>query len=103
MPNELPNEHKEEQQKEKAAQPIDFSTFIFSLGSAALINLSITPNPVTEKTEYNLDHAKQNIDLLSVLKEKTAGNLTKDEESLMNNLLHSLRMKYMEELKKGKP
>lgn len=88
---------------EKSAQPIDFSTFIFSLGSAALIHLGATPNPITQKTEYDLDHARQNIDLLSVLKEKTAGNLTKEEESLINNLLHSLRMKYMEELKKEKP
>jgi len=89
--------------KESAARPIDFSTFIFSLGSAALISLGATPNPLTQKTEYDLDHAKQNIDLLSLLKEKTTGNLTKDEESLINNLLHSLRLKYIEELKKGKP
>lgn len=85
------------------AQPIDFSTFIFSLGSAALISLGATPNPLTQKVEYDLNHAKQNIDLLSLLKEKTAGNLTKDEESLINNLLHSLRLKYIQELdKKGK-
>lgn len=99
----MANEHKEGQQKEKAAQPIDFSTFIFSLGSAALIHLGTTPNPITQKMEYDLDHAKQNIDILSVLKEKTVGNLTKDEESLINNLLHSLRMKYVEGVKKGKP
>lgn len=87
----------------KSAQPIDFSTFIFSLGSAALISLGATPNPLTQKVEYDLNYAKQNIDLLSLLKEKTTGNLTKDEENLINNLLHSLRLKYIQELdKKGK-
>lgn len=88
---------------DKTPQPIDFSTFIFSLGSAALISLGATPNPLTQKVEYDLNHAKQNIDLLSLLKEKTVGNLTKDEESLINNLLHSLRLKYVEKLKKGTP
>lgn len=87
----------------KSVQPIDFSTFIFSLGSAALISLGATPNPLTQKVEYDLNYAKQNIDLLSLLKEKTTGNLTKDEENLINNLLHSLRLKYIQELdKKGK-
>ncbi|MBI3019215.1 MAG: DUF1844 domain-containing protein [Deltaproteobacteria bacterium] len=84
----------------KVQQAIDFSTFIFSLGSAALINLGITPNPLNNKTEKNLVEAKQNIDLLAILKDKTKGNLTPDEEKLMNNLLHSLRMHWISENKK---
>ena len=84
----------------KAPQTIDFSTFVFSLGSAALINLGIAPNPLNNKTEKNMVEAKQNIDLLAILKDKTKGNLTPDEEKLMNNLLHSLRMHYIEENKK---
>lgn len=80
--------------------PIDFSTFIFSLGSAALIQLGLAPNPTNNKTEKSLDEAKQNIDLLSLLKEKTKGNLTQEEDKLINNLLHSLRMHYIEEQKR---
>ena len=45
--------------------------------------------------------AKQTIDILGVLKEKTQGNLTNDEEQLIDNLLHDLRIKYVEESKKG--
>ena len=45
--------------------------------------------------------AKQTIDILGILHEKTKGNLTKDEEQLMDHLLHDLRMKYVEESKKG--
>lgn len=76
---------------------IDFSTFIFSLGSAALIQLGATPNPTTHKTEKNIEQAKQNIDLIQLLKDKTKGNLTNDETRLIDNLLHTLRMKYVEE------
>ena len=50
---------------------IDFSTFIFSLGSSALIYLGATPNPQTQKMEKNLDAARQNIEILDLLKEKT--------------------------------
>lgn len=80
--------------------PIDFSTFIFSLGSAALIHLGLAPNPSNNQIEKNMIEAKQNIDLLSLLKEKTKGNLTSDEDKLINNLLHSLRMHYIEVQKK---
>ncbi len=88
------------EKKTEVSSLIDFSTFIFSLGSAALIHLGMTPNPLNNKTEKNLTEAKQNIDLLSLLKEKTKGNLTSDEEKLMNNLLHSLRLRYVEETQK---
>ena len=53
------------------------------------------------KQERNLPMAKQTIDILGVLKEKTQGNLTNDEEQLLDNLLHDLRIKYVEESKKG--
>lgn len=87
---------------ETPTQPIiDFSTFIFSLGSAALINMGAVANPVSNKTERNLSEAKQNIDLLSMIQEKTKGNLSSDEDKLMQNLLHSLRMRYIEESKKS--
>ncbi len=76
---------------------IDFSTFIFSLGSAVLIHLGETPNPQTQKIEKNIEQAKQNIDLLTLLKEKTKGNLTEDEAKLLDNMLHALKMKYVGE------
>ena len=53
-------------------------------------------NPLTGKTEKSLDQAKYMIDLLQLLKDKTAGNLDKDEQNLLNGCLYDLRMKYVE-------
>lgn len=82
--------------------PVNFITFLLSLAGSAHVALGLVPNPQTNKTEKNLPLAKQTIDLLEVLKEKTKGNLTKDEEELFEHLLFELRMKYVEENKEGK-
>lgn len=79
---------------------IDFSSFIFSLAHSALIQMGEEPDPFTGESGINLPQAQETIDLLSVLEEKTKGNLTKDEETLMKNLLFTLRMKYVEKTKK---
>ncbi len=75
---------------------INFATFIFSLGSAALVELGAAPNPSTGKHQKNLPAAKQNIDLLALIRGKTKGNLTKDEEKLLDNFLYDLRMRYVD-------
>ncbi|MBN1114795.1 MAG: DUF1844 domain-containing protein [Oligoflexia bacterium] len=75
---------------------IDFSTFMMSLASSAYCSLGLTPNPLTKKTEKNLVSAKQQIDLLEMLKEKTKGNLSKDEETLMESVLYQLHMSYVQ-------
>jgi hypothetical protein len=76
--------------------PVNFITFILSLAGSVHIHLGLVPNPADNKTEKNLPMAKQTIDLLDVLKEKTKGNLTKDEEELFEHVLFELKMKYME-------
>ncbi|MFQ5736174.1 MAG: DUF1844 domain-containing protein [Thermodesulfobacteriota bacterium] len=75
--------------------PLDFTTFILSLSTSVLMNLGVVENPVTKKTEKELPVAKQTIDLLTLLKEKTQGNLTEDETGLLDNVLHELRMLYV--------
>ncbi len=80
---------------------IDFSSFIYSLAHSALIQLGEEADPFTGKKGSNLHQAKETIDLLSVLEEKTKGNLTNDEDALMKNLLFNLRMKYVELSKKS--
>lgn len=80
---------------------IDFSTFILSLCSNALLHLGLMENPLTKKVERNLSMAKQTIDIVSMLKEKAKGNMTKEEENLIENLLTDLRLKYVEEVNKG--
>jgi len=79
---------------------INFPSFILSLSSSALLHFGEIPDPVTGTKERNLPMAKQTIDILGILKEKTQGNLTNDEEQLIDNLLHDLRIKYVEESKK---
>ena len=92
----------ESQQHEPVKLPeINFPSFILSLSSSALLHFGDIPDPVSGTQERNLPMAKQTIDILGVLKEKTQGNLTNDEEQLIDNLLHDLRIKYVEESKKG--
>ena len=75
---------------------LDFSTFILSLASSALIHLGEAPDPVSgEKAPANLPMAHQSIDLLAMLQEKTKGNLTAEETRLLETLLYDLRMKYV--------
>lgn len=93
---------KEDQHREPVQLPeINFPSFIVSLSSSALLHFGEFPDPISGKKERNLPMAKQTIDILGVLKEKTQGNLTNDEEQLLDNLLHDLRIKYVEERKKG--
>ena len=78
---------------------IDFSSFVLSLGTSVLVHLGEVPDPVTQKPDRHLPLAKQTIDLLGVLKEKTRGNLTADEEKLIDHLLADLRWRYIREAK----
>ena len=80
---------------------INFATFILSISSSVLLHFGDVPDPISGKKERNLPMAKQTIDILGILKEKTEGNLDKEEEQLLENLLHDLRLKYVQECKKG--
>jgi len=91
---------KEKQEKSQATSktvlpPVNFSTFIVSLSSSTLVHLGEIPDPITGKKEKNLDLAKQTIEILEMLKEKTKGNLDNEEEGLLNNILFDLRVKYV--------
>jgi len=74
---------------------INFSNFIFSLSTSALIQLGEIPDPVNNQTNKNLAMAKQTIDILGMLQEKTKGNLSDDEENLIKNILYDLRMRFV--------
>lgn len=74
---------------------VTFSAFIISLGSAALVGLGEVPDPYTREVNRNLMLARHNIDILEMLEFRTKGNLNKDEENLLTNLLCELRLKYV--------
>lgn len=78
---------------------VDFSTFIFSLFSSALIQLGEMEDPVNGKTEQNLDAAQQTIDILNVMKEKTEGNLTEEESKFLENASAELKWKFLNAVK----
>lgn len=88
-------------EKEQEAEPqmpeINFSTFVLSLNASALVNLGAIENPATGKKEKNLSLAKQTIDIIGMLAEKTGGNLTTDEENLLKHILYDLRINYVKE------
>ena len=89
-----------EKREEPTALPeINFATFVVSLSSSALIHLGIAPDPVTGEQQKDLSIAKQTIDMLAMLQEKTRGNLTEEEAQLMESMLYDLRMRYVAESK----
>jgi len=82
------------------AVPIDFTTFIFSLSSSAAIHLGLAPHPDRPDCCENLPMAKQTIDILVLLQEKTKGNLTGEEERMLSDILYNLRMAYVDAVAK---
>jgi hypothetical protein len=85
--------------KTYALPKIDFSTFVLSINSSALVQLGLIEDPGSGQKIKNLPLAKQTIDLLAMLEEKTRGNLTSDEENILKNILYELRMLYVKEKK----
>lgn len=75
--------------------PINFTAFVLGLASTALIHMGATPHPDTGSIQRDEALARQSLDLLAMLKEKTRGNLTPDEERLFSTLLTDLRLKFV--------
>ncbi len=76
---------------------INFPTFVVSLNASALLHLGAIEDPTTGQKAKNLPMAKQTIDILSMLEEKTAGNLNNEEKNLLKNILYDLRLMYVKE------
>jgi hypothetical protein len=87
--------HDEPAEQETSLPEITFPNLLFSLSTSALIQLGEIQDPMSRQTMKNLPLAKQTIDLIGMLKEKTKGNLTSDEEKLMENMLYDLKMRYV--------
>jgi len=74
---------------------VDFTMLINAMAQPALIFLGEVPHPGTGQPEVNLDQARMQIDLLDVLRIKCRGNLTSEEESLLDRILYQLRMLFV--------
>lgn len=81
--------------QEAPTLPVTFASFVISLGSSSLMLMGEQLDPRQEAMPVNLPQAKEIIDLLSVLEEKTKGNLTSEEQTVLRDMLYALRMKYV--------
>jgi hypothetical protein len=84
---------------EESLPGVDFATFVLSLSHSALVHMGEAPSPETGKVERELTLARQTIDVIAMLEEKTKGNLTGDEERMLGQILFDLRMRFVEQSK----
>ena len=74
---------------------VNFSTFILSLASATFIELGLVEDPHTNEKRKNLPIAKQHIDLIQILQDKTRGNLDDEERGLLERVLRDVKLQYV--------
>jgi hypothetical protein len=81
---------------------IDLTTFFLSISSAAYMGLGVVPTPEGGGPHLDLELARQNIDLLELMYEKTRGNRSSEEDRLLEQLLFELRLKFVERQQEAK-
>jgi hypothetical protein len=81
--------------EEFTESPFDFATYVLNMVTAALFHFG----DLGDKEEKDIDAAKSIINILMMLKEKTAGNLTEDEQRILDESIHDLQMRYLKEVK----
>ncbi|RPI25562.1 MAG: DUF1844 domain-containing protein [Acidobacteria bacterium] len=87
------------QQGRKEELTIDFPSFLLSLATSAMVHMGEVADPATGRPAENLQAARQTIDILTILREKTNGNLSADEQRLLDGLLYELRLKFLSKSK----
>lgn len=92
----------DELRSEQLPEP-NFQVFLAGLYAQTLMSLGEVENPVTTKRERNLAEAQYLIDTIDMLKDKAEGNLTEQEQHYVENLLHDLRIRYVNALNAGRP
>jgi len=96
-PKAGPSGRQPEEEDYSSLPEISFLNFILSLSTTVMFHFGDFPDPVSRETQKNLPAAKQTIDILSMLKDKTKGNLDDHEKSLLNEILFELKMRYVKE------
>ena len=92
----------DDQSQDREESAVTFLGFILSLAHTAAVHFGDVPDPVSGQTiPANLPAAQQMIDILSLLEEKTRGNLTADERQFLDQILYELRLRYVEASKQG--
>ncbi len=80
-----------------------FMQLVFSLHSATMQQLGKVKNPLSDTIERDLQGAQGSIDMLEMIRDKTKGNLSSDEEKFLTQILHELRLNYVDEAAKPEP
>lgn len=85
------------QSEHDGGRPLDFATYLMSLAGSALVQLGQAPDPESgDSVPPDLGAARQTIDVLGILEEKTRGNLNDAEARLLKNLVRDLRVRYVQ-------
>jgi hypothetical protein len=95
-PREPPDEPLEEEEADRAAAATPFLRFVGDLANQALTALGVYPDPMTRTRQVSLEQARYIIEVLRVLKDKTKGNLTPDEQRVVDGLVYELQLQYVE-------
>ena len=91
----VPKASGQQNESGEARPPIDFPSYILGYYTQGMVLLGEIPNPYTNKKEEDAEAARNIIDILSLLEEKTKGNLNSEESRLLESVLYELRMKFM--------
>lgn len=81
---------------EAASPEISFSSLVISLGTSAMIHMGLMDNPHTKQKDKNLGAAREEIELISMLQDKTKGNLDDNEKKIVEQVLYELRLRFVE-------
>lgn len=84
-----------EEEKKMPLPEVNFSSLILSLSSSALLHIGEIADPYTGEKKKDLALAKHSIDTIAMLKEKTSGNLSEEEQKLLDSVLTDLRWRYI--------
>jgi hypothetical protein len=97
--SEAPSEKREAaEKKEETYRPLDFNSFVMSMANTALFQLGLIQLPDSESMK-DITGARQTIDLLALIQDKTRGNLSDQEQKLLDETLFQLRMAFVEAAK----
>ncbi|HOJ14106.1 MAG TPA: DUF1844 domain-containing protein [Deltaproteobacteria bacterium] len=94
-----PRRRQPEGQPGQRRPSVDFTTLVMSLASAAMMSMGRVADPATGAVRKDLAVAQQNIDIIALLKEKTRGNLTAEEERIVDQVLYELRLTFVEAMR----
>ena len=96
-----PEKDDQSSSQEEYIPDVTFSNFVLSLSTTVMYHLGDFPDPTTKKANKNLAAAKQTIDMLTMIKDKTVGNLDTDEKQLLEGILYELMIRYVKEKAAG--